>query len=378
MSALPDLFPGFAERRIDDRRASNLPAHRRLGAAAAAAARLPADPRGWHKIAPELARHCTLVIADLRGYGASSAPPGDAEHKTYSKRAMAEDCLAVMRALGHERFMVAGHDRGGRVAYRLALDHPAGGRRAHSDRHHSDRRSVAAHQRRWHAQVLSLGFLAQPHPMPETLIGKDPVYYLEYTLKSWAKPRDLSPFSPEALAALSRAAEAPARIHAVCEDYRAGASIDRRSTRPTLPPAAKSPARPSCCGPATIFRPTRSTSGAPGARTSPAPPSTPAISWPRKTRRIRWRALCRSSSPTRTRNDCHPGIARSEFRDPAVPVSVLGPGSPRMRAPAGMTGTVRESHDQLPSKSASPRCPPRGPRSRWRWAAAARVGLRTS
>ena len=78
----------------------------------------------WHKIAPELARHVTLVLADLRGYGASSAPAGDAEHKIYSKRAMAEDCLAVMRALGHERFMVGGHDRGGRVAYRLALDHP--------------------------------------------------------------------------------------------------------------------------------------------------------------------------------------------------------------------------------------------------------------
>ena len=78
----------------------------------------------WHKIAPELARHFTLVVPDLRGYGASSAPAGDAEHMTYSKRAMAADCLAVMRALGHRHFMVAGHDRGGRVAYRLALDHP--------------------------------------------------------------------------------------------------------------------------------------------------------------------------------------------------------------------------------------------------------------
>ena len=118
----------------------------------------------WHKIAPELARHVTLVIADLRGYGASSAPPGDAEHTTYSKRAMAEDCLRVMRALGHERFMVAGHDRGGRVAYRLALDHPEAVRRSFpstSCRPPSVWRRMTAERA---LKSYHWAFLAQPEP----------------------------------------------------------------------------------------------------------------------------------------------------------------------------------------------------------------------
>ncbi len=182
----------------------------------------------WHKVAPELARHCTLVIADLRGYGASSAPPGDAEHTIYSKRAMAEDCLAVMRALGHPRFIVAGHDRGGRVAYRLALDHPE----AVQALVPIDILPTAEVWRRANAgsaiSSYHWGFLAQPKPLPETLIGANPVYYLEHTLKSWTKPRDLSPFSAEALAHYRALLKDPARVHAICEDYRAGATIDRR------------------------------------------------------------------------------------------------------------------------------------------------------
>ena len=124
MKVIADLFPGFAENRI---KTDGAEIFVRTGGAGPPLMLLHGYPQThvtWHKIAPELARHVTLVLADLRGYGASSAPPGDAEHKTYSKRTMAEDCLAVMRALGHERFMVGGHDRGGRVAYRLALDHP--------------------------------------------------------------------------------------------------------------------------------------------------------------------------------------------------------------------------------------------------------------
>ena len=229
MSALPDLFPGFAERRIGT--VSGVEIYLRTGGSGPPLLLLHGYPQthvAWHKIAPELARHCTLVVADLRGYGASSAPPGDAEHKTYAKRAMAEDCVAVMRALGHEQFMVAGHDRGGRVAYRLALDHPD----TVSALIPVDILPTAEVWRRTSAESMlksyHWAFLAQPHSMPETLICKDPVFYLEYTLKSWAKPRDLSPFSSEARAHYRALLTDPARVHAVCEDYRAGATIDRQ------------------------------------------------------------------------------------------------------------------------------------------------------
>ena len=228
MSALPDLFPGFAERRI--KTTAGVEIHLRTGGSGPPLLLLHGYPQthvAWHKIAPELARHCTLVVADLRGYGSSSAPPGDAEHQTYAKRAMAEDCLAVMRELGHARFMVAGHDRGGRVAYRLALDHPD----TVAALIPVDILPTAEVWRRTSAESMlksyHWAFLAQPHPMPETLIGKDPVFYLEHTLKSWAKPRDLSPFAPEALEHYRALLTDPARIHAVCEDYRAGATIDR-------------------------------------------------------------------------------------------------------------------------------------------------------
>ena len=229
MSTLPDLFPGFAERRITT--GSNVEIYVRTGGAGPALLLLHGYPQthvAWHRIAPELARHCTLVVADLRGYGASSAPAGDAEHMTYAKRAMAQDCLTVMRALGHERFMVAGHDRGGRVAYRLALDHPE----AVSALVPVDILPTAEVWRRTSAQSMlksyHWAFLAQANPMPETLIAKAPAYYLEYTLKSWAKLRDLSPFAPEALTHYRALFNDPARIHAVCEDYRAGATIDRQ------------------------------------------------------------------------------------------------------------------------------------------------------
>jgi haloacetate dehalogenase len=229
MSVLPDLFPGFQEHCVAA--AANVEIHARIGGSGPPLLLLHGYPQthaAWHRIAPELARHATVVLADLRGYGSSSAPPGDAEHVTYSKRAMAEDMLAVMRSLGHRQFAVAGHDRGGRVAYRLALDHP----QAVTALIPVDIIPTAEVWRRTTAESMlksyHWAFLAQPRPMPETLIGKDPGYYLEYTLKSWAKSRDLSPFSPGAMEHYRASLRDPARIHAVCEDYRAGAGIDRK------------------------------------------------------------------------------------------------------------------------------------------------------
>lgn len=228
MSDLPDLFPGFAERRVTT--APGVEIFARTGGAGPPLLLLHGYPQThacWHKVASELARHFTLVVADLRGYGRSSAPRGDAEHTIYSKRAMAQDALALMRTLGHSRFAVAGHDRGGRVAYRLALDNPEAVTALVPidiiPTGEAWRRANAA----WAVKTYHWAFLAQPHPMPETLIGKDPVYYLEHTLKSWAKSRDLTPFSDGALAHYRALMQNPASVHAVCEDYRAGATIDR-------------------------------------------------------------------------------------------------------------------------------------------------------
>jgi haloacetate dehalogenase len=228
VSPPPDLYPDFAERRVET--APGIEIHLRTGGSGPPLLLLHGYPQThvmWHRIAPELARRCTLVIPDLRGYGASSGPRGDEAHTVYSKRAMAEDCFAIMRALGYARFMVAGHDRGGRVAYRLALDHPE----AVAALIPVDIIPTAEVWRRLQAESAIRGyhwqFLAQPYPLPETLIGKDPVYYLEHTLKSWSGPRDLSPFAPEALAHYRALLQNPATVHAVCEDYRAGAGIDR-------------------------------------------------------------------------------------------------------------------------------------------------------
>src|SRR5215813_9538581 len=124
MNVIANLFPGFAEHRILTEDAEIFV---RAGGSGPPLLLLHGYPQThvcWHKVAAALAREVTLVVADLRGYGASSVPKGDGEHKTFSKRAMAVDCVAVMRSLGHRRFMIGGHDRGGRVAYRLALDHP--------------------------------------------------------------------------------------------------------------------------------------------------------------------------------------------------------------------------------------------------------------
>lgn len=178
----------------------------------------------WHRIAPALAARFTVVCPDLRGYGASSRPPSDPTHAPYSKRAMAGDMVALMRALGADRFAVVGHDRGGRVAYRLALDHPDSVRAlAVLD--------MVPTSETWSRTDMghALGsfhwqFLAQPEPLPERLIGHEPDFFLEWLLRAWAAPGFV--FDPEALDAYRRAFRDPGVIHATCEDYRAGATVD--------------------------------------------------------------------------------------------------------------------------------------------------------
>jgi len=177
----------------------------------------------WHLVAPMLAEDFTVVAADLRGYGDSSKPFGDEDHNTYSKRTMAADQAAVMDSLGYDSFAVVGHDRGGRVGHRLALDNPDRVTRLAvldivPTRHvfGTVGQDLATAYYHWF-------FFIQPYDLPETLIGADPSYYLRKKLGGWGT--SLETFAPEALTEYERCFDA-ATIHASCEDYRASASID--------------------------------------------------------------------------------------------------------------------------------------------------------
>ena len=178
----------------------------------------------WHRVAPELARHFELVMPDLRGYGDSEKVPSSPDHLPYSKRAMAVDMVALMDALGFDRFRVAGHDRGARVTHRLALDHPARVLRA------SVMDIVPTHHLFTHTdQVFATAyyhwfFLIQPDGLPEKMIGADPGWYLRECMRRWTPPG--TTFDAAAVAEYERCYALPATIHSACEDYRAGASID--------------------------------------------------------------------------------------------------------------------------------------------------------
>ncbi len=188
----------------------------------------PQNHMCWVKVAPELARHFNVIIPDLRGYGDSDAPADDAGHSAYSKREMARDVIGLMDALGIERAMILGHDRGARVTYRLALDHP----------HRVSRIGIIEivptgdFWAAWNADLALAAyhwtFLAQPAPLPERMIGADPIAYFDHTLKSWTMDKSLAPFTETALAAYRRQAADPQRVAAMCADYRAGATTDRR------------------------------------------------------------------------------------------------------------------------------------------------------
>lgn len=178
----------------------------------------------WHKIAPVLAERYTVVCADLRGYGRSAKPQSDAHHTTYSKRAMATDLIQAMHALGHDRFMIGAHDRGARVAHRLAADHPekvlalatldiAPTREMYRD----GTSAFAAAYWHWY-------WLIQPYPMPERMIGADPDYY--WYKKCCSGSAGALPFNRQALDEYLAAFRDPAVVHASCEDYRAAYSID--------------------------------------------------------------------------------------------------------------------------------------------------------
>ncbi|MDA7416228.1 alpha/beta hydrolase [Xenophilus arseniciresistens] len=178
----------------------------------------------WHRVAPQLAAHFTLVMVDLRGYGDSGRPPADADHHNYSKRAMAQDALAAMAHHGFGRFGVLAHDRGARVAHRLAMDHPEAVSRlllldiAPTLAMYAQTSDAFA-RAYWH-----WFFLIQPPPLPEALIEADPARYVRSVMG--ARHAGLAPFAPGALAEYERCAALPGTATGICEDYRASATID--------------------------------------------------------------------------------------------------------------------------------------------------------
>jgi len=186
----------------------------------------------WHKVAPALAAHFTLVITDLRGYGDSDKPEGLPDHSNYSKRRLAQDQVDLMRSLGHETFAVLGHDRGGRVAVRLALDHPDVVTKLLTldvapTLAMYEKTSFDFARAYWH-----WFFLVRPAPFPETLINADADLYLKQTIG--ARSAGLKPFTPEAYAEYLRCLQLPGTAHGICEDYRASVTIDLEHDRETL------------------------------------------------------------------------------------------------------------------------------------------------
>jgi haloacetate dehalogenase len=185
----------------------------------------------WHRVWPALAEHFTLVAPDLRGYGDSDRPPSDASvnHAPYSKREMAYDVLELMRGLGFERFRVLAHDRGARVTHRLMLDHPEAVERAVL-------LDIAPTLAMYEGTTMEFArtywhwfFLIQREPLPERLIESNPEFFIEKMMGS--RHAGLAAFAPEALAEYRRSIRLPGIAHAICEDYRASATIDLEHDR---------------------------------------------------------------------------------------------------------------------------------------------------
>lgn len=228
------LFPGFETRRIDVGRGEIAV---RVGGSGPPLLLLHGYPQThamWHRVAPALAADFTCVLPDLPGYGESFVPDAAADHAPMSKRLTARDMVAAMRELGFSRFRLAGHDRGGRVAYRLALDLPeAVERLAVLD--------IVPTAEMWAGMDAALAytvyhwtFLAQPAPLPERMIGSDPDAYLDWTIASWTAAKDLSAFDDRALDHYRACFRQTPRIAAACEDYRAGFTRDREADEADL------------------------------------------------------------------------------------------------------------------------------------------------
>jgi haloacetate dehalogenase len=225
------MIEGFAQSRVDCGQVT-LSVHRAgprtgTGAPLILLHGFPQTHVAWAPVAPALARQFDVIVPDLRGYGDSDAPADDASHTVYSKRRMAQDIVGLMDALGLPSAHVLGHDRGARVAYRLALDHPGRVNRLGII-------EVLPTADYWAAFDASLGmaiwhwtFLAQPAPLPERMIGADPQGFVDMILARWTLARSLDALPAASVAAYREQMADPARVAAMCADYRAGATTDR-------------------------------------------------------------------------------------------------------------------------------------------------------
>lgn len=221
-----DLFPGFESHWIDTSIGRIFARSGGSGPPLLLVHGFPQTHVEWHRVAPELAKHFTLVLPDLPGYGWSVAPRGGPDHFPYSKSAMARVLVEAMEQLGHIRFAAVGHDRGARVTYRMALDHPGRAERiALIDivpTYVMWQRIGAAPSPKTEHWL----FLSGPEGVPEAEIGRNPIAYLEAKLALWTKDGTLAAYDWRALQHYRDSFNDPSRIHAACEDYRAGATVD--------------------------------------------------------------------------------------------------------------------------------------------------------
>lgn len=219
------LFPGFRNLSVEVE--TDISIHTIVGGYGPPLLLLHGHPQTvaiWHKLAPVLCERFTVVACDLRGYGDSSKPVGASDHRNYSKRVMANDVLRVMQKLGFDRFRVMAHDRGARVAHRLAADHPDVVERLvlldiAPTLSMYEKTTDAFARAYWH-----WFFLIQPAPLPERLIEADPAAYVREVMGR--RSAGLAPFDPRALSEYERCLAIPGTAHGLCEDYRASASID--------------------------------------------------------------------------------------------------------------------------------------------------------
>lgn len=239
LTPLESLFPGFKQQRITTSGAViNLVAGG-SGPPLLLAHGFPQCLVMWHKVAPALARDFSVIVPDLRGYGDSSKPPTDEDHAPYSKRAVAQDLIEVMQQLGHERFNVCAHDRGARVAHRMALDHPDRILRLMLIDILPTLKLVREADAEFAMTYWHWFFLSQPAPLPETLLGCKPDFFMTL-LQRYVAP---DTFTPEAIAYYRRTIADEATLHAACEDYRAAASIDLRHDEADLDQKIQCPLR---------------------------------------------------------------------------------------------------------------------------------------
>ena len=229
------MFEGFTRRRL---RVNGVEINTLIGGSGPPLLLLHGYPQShliWHRVAPELAKKYSVVATDLRGYGHSAKPVGPdglTDHSNYSKRTMAQDQIEVMRALGHESFYLCGHDRGARVSHRLAVDHPAVVKRVML-------LDISPTLAMYEQTTMDFAraywwwfFLIQPAPFPESMIAGAPEIYLQKKI-GWGHA-GMSPFTAETYAAYLAYVSDPATMHAMCEDYRAAASIDLTHDRADL------------------------------------------------------------------------------------------------------------------------------------------------